>query len=112
MSLLIRRRRKIDGLEMSTQAIKPVPISRTTSSSHASLINRVINKFSAGNQGTLYRVKLFGIMTLVRALLQLSTVACPLYDECGDLTAQSFRRIVGAKPNDGCSGGMKHHHRV
>jgi len=32
----------------------------------------------------LYLVKLFGIINFVRALPELSTAECPLYDEYGD----------------------------
>jgi hypothetical protein len=52
-------------------------------------INRVTNKFSPMSQGTLYPVKVFGIISLFERCRDLSTAACPLYDECGDMRAPS-----------------------
>jgi hypothetical protein len=46
--------------------------------------NGTVNKFSLVYQRALYLVKLFGIINFVRALLELSTAECPLYDEYGD----------------------------
>ena len=53
----------------------------------AGVTNRTINKFSSVCQRALYLVKLFGIISFVRALLELSTAECPLYDEYGDRLA-------------------------
>ena len=52
-------------------------------------INKVTHKFSPGGQATLYPVKLFGIMSLFEHCPELSTAAYSLYDECGDMIAQS-----------------------
>ena len=51
------------------------------------IIDRLTHKFSPGGQGTLYTVKLFGIMSLFERCRELSTAACSLYDECGDKMA-------------------------
>ncbi len=53
-------------------------------SANAGTSNRAINKFSSVCQRALYLVKLFGIIHFVRALPELSTAECPLYDEYGD----------------------------
>jgi hypothetical protein len=51
--------------------------------------NRVTHKFSPNNQAALYPVKLFGIIILFERCRELSTVACPLYEDCGDKVVQS-----------------------
>jgi hypothetical protein len=52
-------------------------------------INGFTHNFSPSGQGTLYPVKLFGIISLFERCRELSTAACPLYDECGDTIAHS-----------------------
>jgi hypothetical protein len=54
------------------------------------IMNRVTHKFPPNNQATLYPVKLFGIIILFERCRELSTAACPLYEECGDKVVQSF----------------------
>jgi hypothetical protein len=96
-NLLISRRRKAQESGVVNSRHRGFARPRSNRSARAGTGNRVIHKFSPGGQGTLYPVKLFGIITLVRALPQLSTVACPLYGECGDLIAQSFLRRFGTE---------------
>jgi hypothetical protein len=82
---------------------RPKPIA----ASGAGTSDTVIHKFSHGSQGTLYPIKLFGIIVIVRALAWLSTVACPLYDECGGQLAQSFLGKHGTELYERRPGAVK-----
>ena len=89
-NLLITCRRKVQGNGVVNSCNRGCAWPQSDPSGGDETINRLTHKFSPGGQGTLYPVKLFGIIELVRALPRLSTAACPLYDECGDMIAQSY----------------------
>ena len=53
------------------------------------MIDRFTHNFSPTGQGTLYPVKVFGIISLFECCRESSTAADPLYDECGCTIAYS-----------------------
>jgi hypothetical protein len=89
-NLLISSALKVHPYAILNSRGRARPQLRAALADHTQVKNRTIDKFSTAGQGTLYPIKLFGIIELVRALLWSSTAACLLYDECGDMIAPSF----------------------
>jgi hypothetical protein len=88
LSITCRRHAQRAGLVNSRKEAHPRP--HTAPSVRDETINRVTYKFSPGAQGTLYPVKLFGIISLFERCRDLSTAACLLYEECGDRVGLIF----------------------
>ena len=52
--------------------------------------NSVIDDFPPQVEATLYAVNVLGIIGLFESCRVLSTIPAPVYDECGDTSAQSY----------------------
>ena len=76
-----------EGTASTTMTRAHVKVPARCQSAVPGLVTSFTHKFSPGSQGTLYPVKLFGIISLFERCRELSTAACPLYDECGDMIA-------------------------
>jgi hypothetical protein len=88
LSITCRQHAQRAGVVNSRKEARTQP--HTAPSVRCETINRVTHKFSPGGQGTLYPVKLFGIIRLFECCRELSTAACSLYEECGDKVGLIF----------------------